>query len=348
MLSSRRDGGFARTIGVLAILGQVWASTGAQQPRPPRRRRATSACTVAIAAALLCSTSGFETLTLEQVLNKSANYVREYGEKMSFVVGTEHYSQWVENPGQRALSTTQLESEFAIVRVEDDWLGFRDVHVVNGRPVIEHQTRLQELFLQSPATAIRDARRIADGSVRYNIGSIQRNFNTPTMALFFLQSSSQPRFKFRKTGDENIGGTPVWKVRYEESRRPTLIRTSQGKDMPATGTVWLDPVDGKVLKTQMQIRSEARLGMANTSMEEMGAKRGQWTENSVQSSASITVTYELNSTVGFLVPAEMLETYEGPRRNSLSAVDGTTKISCRATYSDFRRFESTTKWSAPK
>jgi hypothetical protein len=60
------------------------------------------------------------------------------------------------------------------------------------------------------------------------------------------------------------------------------------------------------------------------------------------------VTYKPDAGVGFFVPTEMLETYEGPRASSLGVGDGTTKINCRATYDGFRRFEAKSNWSVPK
>jgi hypothetical protein len=74
----------------------------------------------------------------------------------------------------------------------------------------------------------------------------------------------------------------VWKVKYEETRKPTIIRTSTGRDMPIKGEAWIDPVDGR----------------------------------------------------------EMLETYEAPMRSSFTGDDTMTKVNCRATYSDFKRFET--------
>ena len=68
-------------------------------------------------------------------------------------------------------------------------------------------------------------------------------------------------------------------------------------------------------------------------------RRNEW-DRRVNSSASVTVTYKTNAALGFLVPDEMLETYEGPWKDSLSSAEGTSKINCRATYSDFKRFDT--------
>lgn len=289
-----------------------------------------------------------DTPALDDVLARAGQYVSEYGRQMTFVVCTENYSQWVENPGVPHYQIQTLVSDFAIVRIQDDWLGFRDVRQVDGKTVSDQQDRLQKLFLESPGTALHDAREIADESARYNIGAIQRNFNTPTMALFFLQGSTQARFKFRKTGEDTVSGVSVWKVRFDEHQRPTIIRTRQGKDMPLTGTAWIDPTDGRVLKTHMQIESEARLGGVNSAIDENPRPRGSVADTRTRSSASMTVTYKTDTALGLLVPSEMLETYEGPRANALSVADSTTKINCRATYTAFRRFETKANWSVPK
>lgn len=150
-----------------------------------------------------------------------------------------------------------------------------------------------------------------------------------------------------------IDGVRVWKVRYQETRRPTIIRTSAGKDMPLKGTFWLDPVEGRVLKTHMEMTSEVRV---SGKRQEWGQERGEpvaraapksgireWSDRRVDSNASITVTYKADPRLGILLPAEMLETYEGAWARRTTNEEALTKISCRATYSDFKRFETTGK-----
>jgi hypothetical protein len=44
--------------------------------------------------------------------------------------------------------------------------------------------------------------------------------------------------------------------------------------------------------------------------------------------------------MGLLVPAEMLETYEAPAVNRFTGREEISRINCRATYSDFKRFET--------
>jgi hypothetical protein len=263
---------------------------------------------------------------------------------MSVIIGVERYAQWMQNEdAPRAVSKT-LVSEFASVRVKDDWDGFRDVYEVDGKPVADRRDRLMELFTQSSASAVQQSRKIASESARYNMGAIQRNFNVPTTALFFVKTENQARFKYRKDGEDHAGGVTVWKVRYEETRTPTIIRTSQGKDMPVHGTLWIDPVQGRVLKTHMEITSEAMVtpdfGSEPIVDRNAVVSRPKWGNRRVNTSASITVTYRQDPSLGLLVPAEMLETYEGPSRSAFTGNETVSKINCRATYSDFKRFET--------
>ena len=196
---------------------------------------------------------------VDALVARASQWVAQYAEQMSLVIGVEHYAQYM---GEEAFSRAygrQLVSEFALVRVKGDWLGFRDVYEVDGKPVGDRQDRLKKLLLEAPDAAVTQGRKISDESARYNLGAIQRNFNVPTMALFFLQSTNVARFTFRKDGEEVIDGHRVWKVRYQEARKPTIIRTSSGKDMPLTGTYWIDATAGQVLRTHMEIATEATM-----------------------------------------------------------------------------------------
>ena len=286
--------------------------------------------------------------TLPQVLERAGRYVVQYGDQMSVVIGVERYSQWVENPGWQRLMTRTLVSEYAIVRSGDDWLGLRDVYEVDGAAVPDRQNRLEKLIRESPSTAVHEGRRIADESARFNLGVVQRNFNTPTMALFFLHPKNQARFRYKNGGEESVEGVVTWKVQFSETSKPSIIRTSSGKDMPVTGTFWISPADGRVLKTHMQIETEATVSGPNVGQDRVAVLSGTATERRMHSTASITVSYKYNAKLESLVPAEMRETYEAPRANSLSPEAGSTKITCRATYADFRRFETGASLSVPK
>lgn len=291
-----------------------------------------------LAAALLAASAAAQTRSprLSEVMKRVGSYVESYGRQMSVIVGTERYVQWSEGPKAEAVPVTrQLVSEFALMRVEDDWIGFRDVHEVDGKPVGERQDRLRSLFLDSPANALAQLRRIADESARYNIGRVQRNINTPTMALTFVQGSHQARSKFRKENEGLLNTQSVWVIAYEEKQVPTIVRAPGGESRPATGTIWVDPAEGRVFRTHVEIVTE---------LKQAGRR--------VRSTSSVTVDYGYDDRLGLLVPREMRESYVAPsvsgNADSSSGREELTRIGCRATYSDYRRFETSGRVVIPK
>jgi hypothetical protein len=292
-------------------------------------------------------------LTLEQAVSRAGQYVLAYGEALAAVIGTERYTQWVQNDDFLRPVSRQLVAEFALLRVKDDWLGFRDVYEVDGKSVSDRSERLVALLRQRTAAGIEEGRRISDESARHNIGAIQRTFNVPTTALFFLQPANQARFQFTSEGEDRVAGREVWRIGYEEVRRPTIIRTSAGQDVPVRGQFWLDPADGRVFKTTLEISLEGRLGPQGDVTSDPGGfgevvrrplpgdpNPAFGPDRTVRSSASVTVTYREEARLGILVPAEMVEEYRGPGLSRFTGRETVTRITGRATYSDFKRFET--------
>ena len=290
--------------------------------------------------------------TVDDIVKRARAYVVEYGAEVSLVIGVERYRQWVLNSDASTLMgsggdrpwSRETVSEFALVRFKDDWLGYRDVFSVDGKDVSDRQDRLLQLFQKTPATAVDQGRRIADESARYNAGGMQRNFNVPTMALFFLHPANASRFRCDLVGSETIDGTPASKVRYRETQKPTIIRTSAGKNMPVSGIFWVDPSRGRILKTSLEITGEAQLGRVSGSMADAYANKtvrpSEWADGRVETYSRVSTTYKLDERIGLLLPAEMVEEYQGVSRNQATGVDRITKINCRATYSDFKKFET--------
>ena len=295
---------------------------------------------------------------VDDLVKRARGYVVDYGAELSLVIGVERYRQWVLNsdsPGMGVVTgdrpqTHETVSEFALVRIKDDWLGYRDVYQVDGKTVGDRQDRLQRLFQQNPTTAIDQGRKIADESARYNAGGLQRNFNIPTLALFFLHPSNASRFRFELAGTDTIDGVPVSKVRYREAQEPTIVRTSAGKNMPVNGIFWVETASGRVLKTSMEITSEARLSGYNSKMEDRyGANAsGGFADTRVDAYSRVTTSYKLDRRLGLLLPIEMVEEYQGVSVNRGTGKDRITKINCRATYSDFKKFETGGRLVIPK
>ncbi len=206
--------------------------------------------------------------------------------------------------------TTRADMLLVEDRTDGGWMPFRDVLEVDGVALPDREDRLRRLFLEHPTSAVQQAQTIAEESARFNIGSIGRTFNVPTLPLLFLKRVNAARFTFKDAGEQSLGGVPARVVKYSERSRPTFIRNSRGANVPVSGSFWIDPQSGCVMATRMDV-SDAPV------------------------QANALVTYAPDATVALWVPAEMREQY---RRDT----DDGDFVNTRASYSKVRRFQVTT------
>ncbi len=274
---------------------------------------------------------------LDLLRQRASDYVAAFVRDFSAAVAEEEYVQTAFADSESRTNTVRrvLRSDFLLVRGsdEDPLLPFRDVFEVDGRPVRDRDERLQKLFLEKPGSAIAHASRIAEESARYNVGAINRTMNVPTLPLQFLQRRHLPRFEFRKRKPETVDGLSVWRIDYVEKARPTLIRRggTSGEDVPANGTFWIDGASGTVVRTRVRVlipRDPAPPRPADV----YGAARDE-TVGRPPLDAEFIVSYRPNDALGVWVPVEMKEMY----------MYGTRRITARATYSNFRRFQIVTQ-----
>jgi hypothetical protein len=201
-------------------------------------------------------TTGAQPPTLPALLGAAASYVAAYEEQAAAIVFEETYSQWITGPQTGLFSSRErrLRSDVAVIYADGfGWIGFRDVFDVDGRPVRDRQDRFQRLFGQSitPA-AIAQARAIADESARFNVGHVGRNLNYPTMALVFLRQNHQDRSTFWREGSARVDGSTTWMVDFQETRRPTLIASSE-RDLLTYGRFWVEPDNGRIRRSRITV-----------------------------------------------------------------------------------------------
>jgi hypothetical protein len=243
------------------------------------------------------------------VLMKASGYLAGYVKALSSVVSEERYDQVLTRKGDRYTAGTSLYrtllSDYLLVAVagSGDWLPFRDVYSVDGVPIRDRSDRLLKLFVEAPPDAYKQASRIRDESSRYNIGSGTRDTNVPTFALQILTGEWRGGFTFKLKGHERVGETDAVVVEYLEIASPTLVVGQRNEDVPSRGRFWIDPVDGRILRTLFETRP---IGGVNT----------------------IEVRFRHEPRLDILVPGEMIER----RYAGAEIVEG------KATYSNFRRF----------
>ena len=261
---------------------------------------------------------------LEDVLQRVGRYVANYGEQASLIIAVERYEQRYQNAPAGQPSGRKLLAEFALFKTRDEtgWVGFRDVISADGKAVADCQDRLQAL-LRAGTPDVVEARRIADESARFNIGPTRRNFNEPTAVLFFLLPASQARFTFDRQGMTTVNGVTAMEIDFKETARPTVIRTSEGRDVASQGTIWVSPSDGTVLRTNLTVSG-------------FGGPR---------TSSAIDVTFARDARLNLWLPAKMTERHEAPAilaRGPNRVIVPDAVVTATATYGDFKRFETST------
>ena len=105
----------------------------------------------------------------------------------------------------------------------------------------------------------------------------------------------------------------AWTIQYQEADRDTIIRGTNGFDLPARGRFWIEADTGRVLMSEL-ITGDAVVH------------------------AIIVVKYAEESSLGLFVPAEMRERYD-IRGDAISGAGS--QVEGTATYSNFRRFTVT-------
>jgi hypothetical protein len=255
---------------------------------------------------------------LKTLLAKAAAYAADYHHRFKVLVAEEHYVQRVgpERPQSSDSATPGrqerlLKSDYILLRDfagANSWVGVREVLEVDGESVTTDRERLQAILEDTTQPLMSRVRALADQQAKYNLGDLYRTINIPTLPLEFLLPDRQSRFEFKRKGSTTIQERPAWIVSFEERERPTIIRTPDGRDITSSGSFWIDPANGAIL------RSELRTG-------QVPGRR---------LTTIIIVGYTYNSRFDMLLPDDMNELY----------LTGRARIEGHATYSNYRRWEA--------
>jgi hypothetical protein len=268
------------------------------------------ACVLAAASGALHAQSD-----VGAIVDRAVVYVAEFQQRFGSMVSEERYEQSVQEPpgfGPRGarpqFERVTLVSDFLLVQVAGEgWTPFRDVFERNGVKLRDREERLAKLFLDgSSRSSFEQANQIMRESSRYNIGSIERTINLPTLPLIYVTPAHRDRFTFELVKRDPQEGTLV---EFREVRGPTYVTTRDGKDMPSAGRYWIDEATGAIRRTELDV-----------------------VDPSVE--AHIKVTYRFDDSLNVWVPVRMDERY----RNRLTA----SEVRGVATYSRFRKFQVST------
>ena len=258
--------------------------------------------------AVLCATmaSAGPAPSQKTVLARAGAVVAQYTHELPRLVATETLVQeQASQPGGVGhMATRRSQAEFAWVWLADevDPIGFRDVIEVDGQPVGPSRRRLVDLLHGPNEASWAQARAILQEGARHNLSPGSRNFNLPTVVMFFLLPERQDRFTWKRQSEATAA---VWEFTFREKSRPTLIRQSNGQPVFSRGRVWVDAATGAVLSTELLIKID-------------------------NVSYALTTRFERIAAMGLVLPVHLEERYSTPEQ----IITGT------ATYSNYRRFET--------
>lgn len=246
---------------------------------------------------------------LAELLRSAGAYLTEYERQVSAIVAEERYHQVARSSAPMTTVARRLRSDVLVITNEAaGWVGFRDVFEVDGRPVRNRDERLARLFLKPHADTLRQAKRIAEESARFNVNlerhAVSRTVNMPMTALRFIRVQNQPRSTFKTDGVTTVDGIRAVVVRFNERAQPRIIATADRA--AAHGRFWIELDTGRIVRSELAFETK---GMVTT----------------------ITVAFAPEDKVGLWVPVSMEEEYRIGIGDAL-LVEG------HATYSNFRKF----------
>jgi hypothetical protein len=262
---------------------------------------------------------------LDDLLDRATRYVLAYEQAFTLLISDEVYVQEIRrppnpgtnlsrsNPGGGMLAggpmkIQELKSDFLLVQLGEGagWMQVRDVFEANATKVRDRDDYLIGLFVSSHPARFEEADRAVDEAKKYNIGSVERTVNHPTLAMMFLHPRVRERFAFDDQGVDAVNLRSLVRLGYREIARPTLIKTTRGRDLALTGTLWVDSATGTVVKTELNVADpDVR--------------------------AQVTVMFRNDDKLKIWVPAQMDEYYK--------ATQSLDEIFATANYSNVRKYD---------
>lgn len=242
------------------------------------------------------------------VLRAASAYVEAYRREVAYLLADESTTQTRRRGDAEGVDTRRLRGELFLTYLEADraWIAVHDVSAVDDVPVpAPERDDLMRLLAGSDAFA-GIARRIADRNARFNLGSVARNFNEPTLPLMLLDADRVDYVSFDRETVTRDGASTVVVLRYREEDRGTLVR-SPTRPLRASGELLVEAGTGRVRRTTFSVRD--------------GDLR-----------ADLVTTYAFDERLNLWLPATFTERYEG------EVDDEKEVIECETTYTNYRRF----------
>lgn len=240
-------------------------------------------------------------------------YVAAYEAEIGAIIAEEEFVQFIR--GATGARRRRMVSDVAFLRLPGDldWIGHRSVRVVDGRSVGRDAPRLADLLSKGGADLRARALAIAAENAQYNLG-YPRTINLPTLPLDLLHPRRQASFDMTADGTERVGGRTLARLKFLEHEPGSIVAASPTAFNRAEVRVWIDPETGALRRAHVTLRAPGPSRIEN----------------------QITVSFEPDAALGFLVPIRLTEVFYFSGYGS-----------GEATYRNFRRFGTSARILPP-
>jgi hypothetical protein len=245
-------------------------------------------------------------VTRDDILRRVGSYVQQTETRLAVVIGDEQYQQDVWERKRHIISRSiRSEVLFMSLAQENVWLSARNVLSVDGRLIPDSKGRLERILNAPGFDYVAQLRLLKAESARFDVGQLWRTTGSPTLVFRFFLPENQSRFTFGQPRFEQLDHTEVVKLTFDEHENPTAIEFNGG-NIASHGEVWVRPEDGAFVRTHLRLSTPTLVDV------------------------SVTTKFQRDSRLDEWVPQRMVENYSDARDLTI----------CVATYSNFRRFET--------
>jgi hypothetical protein len=255
--------------------------------------------------------SGTQNADAASILERLHAYLEQYEPKLSELVADEVFDQ-IRTGASRDLERRRLVSDFGFLRLPggDAWLGQRSVREMDGRRLGSAQ-RLDDVFARIGIDIAGEAKAIALGNAVHNLGH-PRTMNTPTLPLELLGRRHAARYVAGAARPDRIAGRELLRLDVRERRPGAIIARDATSFVTADVRAWIAP-GGELVRAIVTMQAPAG-----------------------RAPHRIQVDYAFNAALSLMVPVRLTE-----------SIAGRTSVSGTATYSNYRRFQTSGRLVPP-
>ena len=258
--------------------------------------------------------AGAQDVALPDALKRAAEYVVQYRTKVSGVT-LEEQMMLIELQGTVMRVPRRLASDLVFVDTANGLVGLRDMYAIDTNPVRERLPRISRLLEEPTTVGWQLSQNYSREHAHFFLADVVWWGSEPASVLRFIDAEFQPRITYKLDGKKKVRGVQVIGIGFREpvERGKKYLLETPG-NAHCSGRFWIDPATGAIHQTELWVESPTE------------TIRGQ-------------ITYDVDKTLGLLLPVEGGHTYDAREAGSGISNMGGGSVGRRLS------LESTTKYS---